>query len=196
MRFQDVPRSDELYEIKKAIRELNLCLKMTQDRERAKAAQLAAAKKLGNQAASLKARLRVVSNERKSALEQVSFLEAKIESSASKFADDLRRATHDAKKALADNYLDVLRSPKEKKKKAAANCETHLKEVMANIELLKEIMNNNLWASDELLSLRAKEVELGSELDVMVVSDFSVGKLDLPQISEDLPEEFFARVPS
>ena len=29
----------------------------------------------------------------------------------------------------------------------------------------------------------------------MAVSDFSVGKLDLPQISEDMPEEFFAKVP-
>ncbi|KAF2556947.1 hypothetical protein F2Q70_00036203 [Brassica cretica] len=54
-------------------------------------------------------------------------------------------------------------------------------------------MNNNLLASDELLRLRTKEVELGSKLDVMAVSDFSVGKLDLPQISEDLPEDFFAR---
>ncbi|KAG2275943.1 hypothetical protein Bca52824_058498 [Brassica carinata] len=67
---------------------------------------------------------------------------------------------------------------------------------MANIDLLKEILNNNLLASDELLRLRAKEVELGSELDMMTVSDFSVGKLDLPQISEDQPEEFFANVPS
>ena len=119
-------------------------------------------------------------------------------SSASKYADDLRRATFNAKKALADNYLDVLISLKEKweKKKAAADCEARLKEVMASIDLLKEIMNNNLLALDELLHLRAKEVELGSELDVMTVSDFSVGKLDLPQISEDLPEEFFAKVPS
>ena len=109
-----------------------------------------------------------MSNERKSALEQVFFLEAKIESSMSKFADDLRRATYDAKKALADNYLDVLISLKEKweKKKAAADYEARLKEVMANIGLLKEIMNNNLLASDELLRLRAKEVEPGYELDV------------------------------
>ncbi|KAF3524973.1 hypothetical protein F2Q69_00048143 [Brassica cretica] len=114
--FQDVPRSDELYEIKKA----------------------------------------------------------KIVSSSNKFADDLRRATYEAKKALADSYLDVLISLKEKweKKKAAADCEARLKEVMANIDRLKEIMNNNLLASDELLRLRAKE------------------------ISEDLPEEFFAKVPS
>ena len=197
-RLQDVTRSDELYEIKKVVQELNLGLKMAQDRERVNAAQLAPAEKLGNQAASFEARLRVVSNERKSALEQVSFLEAKIESSAGKFADDLRHATYDAKKALADNYLDVLISLKEKweKKKAAANYEARLKEVITNIDLLKEIMNNNLLASDELLRLRAKEVELGSELDVMAVSDFSVGKLDLSQISEDLPEEFFAKVPS
>lgn len=82
------------------------------------------------------------------------------------------------------------------KKKAATDCEARLKEVMANIDLLKEIMNNNLLASDELLRLRAKQVELGSELDVMAVSDFSIGKLDLPQISKDLPEDFFAKVPS
>ncbi|KAF2608294.1 hypothetical protein F2Q68_00042968 [Brassica cretica] len=150
--LQDVPRSDELYEIKKVVQELKLGLKMAQDRERANAAQLAAAEKLGNQAASLEPRL----------------------------------------------YLDVLVSLKEKweKKKATTDCEARLREDMANIDLLKEITNNNLLASDELLRLRMKEVELGSELDVMAVSDFSVGKLDLPQISEDLPEDFFVRVPS
>ena len=85
--------------------------------------------------------------------------------------------------------MDVLISLKEKweKKKAATDYEARLREVMANIDLLKEIMNNNLLASDELLHLRTKEVELGSELDVMAVSDFFVKKNDLPQITEDLP---------
>ena len=194
--LQDVPRSDEIYEIKKVVRELKLGLKMDQDREGANAAQLAAAEKMGNQTASLEVCLRVMSNERKSALEHVFFLEAKVESSANKFSDD--RATYDAKKALADSYLDVLVSLKEKweKKKVAADCEARLREVMANIDLLKEIMNNNLLASDELLCLRTKEVELGSELDVMAVSDLSVEKLDLPQIAKNLPEDFFAKVPS
>ena len=193
--LQDVPRSDELYEIKKVIRELKLGLKIAQDRERANVAQLAAAEKLGNQAASLEARLRVVSNERKSPLEQVSFLEAKVESSANKFFDDFVAQLMTLKKALADNYLDVLVSLKEKweKKKAATDYEARLRDVMVNIDLLKEIMNNNLLASDELLRLRTKEVELGSELDVMADLDFSVGKLDLPKISKDLPEDFFAR---
>ncbi|KAF3495995.1 hypothetical protein DY000_02052831 [Brassica cretica] len=98
-----------------------------------------------------------------------------------------------------DAYVKiVVAHAKEKweKKKAETDCEARLKEVMANINLLKEIMNNNLLASDELLRLRAKEAELGSELDVMAVSDFSVGRLDLPQISENLHEEFFAKVPS
>ena len=104
-RMQDVPRSNELYEIKKVVRELKLGLKMAHDRERANATQLAAAEKLGNQADSLKARLRVVSNERKSALEQVSFLEVKVESSANKFSDDLRRATYDAKTGSGGQLL-------------------------------------------------------------------------------------------
>ncbi|KAF2600768.1 hypothetical protein F2Q68_00009788 [Brassica cretica] len=101
------------------------------DRERANAAQPAAAEKLGNQAASLEVRLRDVSNERKT---------------------------------LADSYLDVLISLKERweKKKAATDCEACPRE--------------------------------RSSSDVMAVSDFSVGKLDLPQISEGLPENFFAKV--
>ncbi|KAL0649635.1 hypothetical protein Bca4012_092326 [Brassica carinata] len=196
-RLQDVPRSDELYEIKKVVCELKFGLKMAQYRERANAAQLTTAEKLGNQAASFEDRLRVVSNERKSALEQVSFLEAKVESSAIKFFDDLRRVTREAKKTMADSYMDVLVSLKEKweKKKAATDCEARLREAVANIDLLNEIMSNNLLASDELLRLRAKEIELLSEVDVMATSDFSVGKLDLPQISEDLPEDFFDKVP-
>ena len=177
-RLQDVSRSGELYEIKKVVRELKLGLKMAQDRERANAAQLAAAEKLGDQAASFEARLRVVSNERKSALEQVSFLEAKVESSANKFSDELCRTTREAKRAMADSYLDVLATLKEKweKKKAATDCDARLREVMANIDLLKEIMGNYLLASDELSRLRAKEIELGSEVDVIATSDFSVGK--------------------
>ncbi|KAF3550735.1 hypothetical protein DY000_02003404 [Brassica cretica] len=169
-RLQDVPRSDELYEIKKVVRELKLGLKMAQDRECANAAQLAAAEKLGDHAVSFEARLRVVSNERKSALEQISFLEAKVESSANKFSDDLRRETREAKRAMTDSYLDVLASLKEKweKKKAATDCDARLRE----------------------------EIELGSEVDVTATSDFSVGKLDLPQISVDLPEDFFDKVPS
>ncbi|KAF2562823.1 hypothetical protein F2Q70_00016724 [Brassica cretica] len=152
-------------------------------------------------AANLEKRLQdvlLVSNKRKLALEQVPFLEAKVESSANKFSDDLRRATYDAKKTLVDSYLDVLISLKEnwEKKKDATDFEARLREVMANLDLLKEIMNNNLLASDELLRLRTKEVELGSGLDVMAVSDFSIEKLDLPQITEDLPEDFFAKVPS
>ncbi|KAF2576523.1 hypothetical protein F2Q70_00001893 [Brassica cretica] len=157
-RLQDVPRSYELYEIKKVVRELKLGQNMAQDRERANAPQLVAAEKLGNQVASLEARLRVVSNERKSALEKVSFLEAKVESSANKFSDDLRRATYDPKKTMADSCLDVLVSLNEKweKKKVATDCEARLREVVANIDLWKEVMNNNLLASDELLRLRAK----------------------------------------
>ncbi|KAF2615457.1 hypothetical protein F2Q70_00009791 [Brassica cretica] len=68
----------------------------------------------------------------------------------------------------------------------------HAKAMEANNEFAASL-EKRLWP---LLRLRTKEVELGSELDVMAVSDFSVGKLDLPQISEDLPEDFFARDPS
>lgn len=93
---------------------MKLNLKLAQDREQANADQLAATEKLGNQAAFLEDRLRVVSNERKSALEQVSFLKSQIESRSLKHAYNLRRVTYEAKKVLTDGYLDVLMSFKEK----------------------------------------------------------------------------------
>ncbi|KAL0854549.1 hypothetical protein Bca101_059701 [Brassica carinata] len=66
---KDVPRLDELQEIKKVVHELKFNLKMAQDRERASVTQLAAAEKLGDQTTSLEARLRVAEHERKSALD-------------------------------------------------------------------------------------------------------------------------------
>lgn len=145
------------------------------------AAQLDGAEKQGNQAASLEARLRVIGNERKTALEQVSFYGGADRIFCEYiYADDLPCVTYEAKKVLADDYLDVLMSLKEKweKKKAVANRETRLQEVLSNIDLLKEIIDINLLASDELSRLWAKEVELGAELDVTAVSDFFVGKID------------------
>lgn len=47
-------------------------------------------------------------NERKSALERVSLLEAQIENSSAKHVEDLRLASYEANKILADSYLDVL----------------------------------------------------------------------------------------
>lgn len=95
--FQDVPRCDELYRIKKVVRKLKLSLKVTQDRERANTTQLDTAAKLGNQVTTLEACLRVVGNERKSTLERVSLLEAQIVSSSIKHADDIRHVTHEAR---------------------------------------------------------------------------------------------------
>lgn len=98
---------------------------------------------------------------------------------------------------MADSYLNALISLKDKwkRKKVATSCEARLREVKANIVLLKEIMNNKLLVSDELSRLSAKEVELRTELDIVAESGFSIGKLDLPHASEDLPEKFFAKVP-
>ncbi|KAL0853730.1 hypothetical protein Bca101_058882 [Brassica carinata] len=125
----------------------------------ANAAQLAAAEELGNQAASLEARLRVIENERKSALEQVSYLEGRIESSTAKYVEDLRHATYEAKKTSA-------------------------------------IMNNNFLASSQLSRLEVKGTGLGAELDATMVSDFLVGRSDVPQASDDIPEDFFGKVPA
>uniref|UniRef100_M4FIR1 Uncharacterized protein n=1 Tax=Brassica campestris TaxID=3711 RepID=M4FIR1_BRACM len=153
---QDVPHSDELYKIKKIVRESEALFEDGSGSGASKCCSTGRCQEIGNSAF---------------------------------FARS---------SSAGCDYFDVLVSLKEKweKKKAATDCEARLSEVMVNIDLLKEIMNNNLLASDELLRLRTKEIELGSELDVMAVLDFSVGKLDLPQISEDLPEDFFAKVPS
>lgn len=74
-RLQDVSRSDEILEIKKVVRELKLSLKLAQEQKRANADRLTAAEELENHAVFLEVRLCVTENNRKSALEQVSFIE-------------------------------------------------------------------------------------------------------------------------
>ena len=71
-------------------------------------------------------------------MEQVSYLEGRIESSTAKYAEDLCHATYEAKKTLAVSYLDVLVSLMDKweRKKVSADCEILLREVMSNIDLL------------------------------------------------------------
>lgn len=91
----------------------------------------------------------------------------------------------------------MLISLKEKyeRKKLAVDCETLLREVMANIDLINKIMNTNLLASDVMSHLRDEDIEPEAELDVAVVSDFSTGKLDLSQISEEIPTDSSPNVP-
>ena len=106
--LKDVKCDDELNKVKKVVRELKISLNLTHDRECANSGQLADAQKLGNQVVSLEARLRMIWNERKAALERVSLLEAQIENSSAKDVEDLRLASYEANKILADSYLDVL----------------------------------------------------------------------------------------
>ncbi|KAF2580256.1 hypothetical protein F2Q68_00005515 [Brassica cretica] len=158
-RLQDVPCSDELYEIKKVVRELKLGLKMAQDRERANAAQLAAAEKLGNQAASLEARLRV----------------------------DIRRASRVARRDIATRYREILESLKDKwmSKKKGVSAEIKLHEVIANIDLLNELKNGDLTVDAELACLKEMEGDCEDLVASAAVSDWSISELDLPQVSDD-----------
>lgn len=75
--------------------------------------------------------------------------------------------------------------------------EIRVQEVAANIDLIKEIMENNLLVSEELTRLRAKEIEFGAELNIFAVSVISIGQLDLLQIyGEPAPEDSSLKVPS
>lgn len=73
--FHDLTRS---HEVKKVVQELKLSLKLAQEREHANADRLTAEEESENRAASLEAGLRVVENERKSALEQLCILSCKL----------------------------------------------------------------------------------------------------------------------
>ncbi|KAL0886143.1 hypothetical protein Bca101_010126 [Brassica carinata] len=94
----------------------------------------------------------------------------------SHWSGDLQLPSYESKYAICDSYLDVLVSVKEKweRKKVATDCEARLWEVMTNIDLFKEIMNNKLLASEELSRCHPKEIELGAELDIVVLFDLSV----------------------
>ncbi|KAL0650452.1 hypothetical protein Bca4012_093143 [Brassica carinata] len=96
-----------------------------------------------------------------------------------------------ARRSLAREYDAVLAVVKEKlqKKKEETTAEIRLQEVRARIEALTEYSEGGFGLEEELGRLRDQEISLGLDYGVASVSDPSLSRLELPEISGDLVDQ-------
>ncbi|XP_024011328.1 uncharacterized protein LOC112086591 [Eutrema salsugineum] len=164
-----VPTSNELEEMKKTVFDLSSKVKNAEDKERRLEVQLRSAKTLADPA----------SRRADDLTEQVRELKDEVDTR-------VRRAVREAKREFAEKYLAIFHSLKDKweKKKVEAACEAELQEVESNLDLIKDLISGAITAPDEKARLEEKIPDLTKKHADAEVSDFSLAKLDLPQISE------------
>ncbi|XP_056861867.1 uncharacterized protein LOC130509706 [Raphanus sativus] len=100
---------------------------------------------------------------------------------------EVRLAVRRGKKEVAEAYNKILVIVKEKfsKKKDEVDLLVHAQDIQANTELLKDILDGEIKsAQDEYDHLVAIMPEAVAAYEKAQVSDFSIGKLPLPQLSE------------
>ncbi|KAF3538342.1 hypothetical protein F2Q69_00021504 [Brassica cretica] len=105
---------------------------------------------------------------------------------------DIRRASRIARCDIEKRYREVLESLKGKwmRKTKEASAEIQLQEVTANIDLLNELKDGGLTVDAELAHLKDMEGDCEGLVASVAVSDWSISRLDLPQIYEDLVDQF------
>ncbi|XP_018459058.1 uncharacterized protein LOC108829953 [Raphanus sativus] len=100
---------------------------------------------------------------------------------------EVKLSVRRGKREVADAYNKVLASVKEKfsKKKDEVDLHIYAQELQANTELLKDMLKNEIKsAEDEYNRLMALMPEAAAAYEKAQVSDFSISKLPLPQLSE------------
>ncbi|XP_013674175.2 uncharacterized protein At3g60930, chloroplastic-like [Brassica napus] len=100
---------------------------------------------------------------------------------------DVRRASHIAHRDIVAKHREVLESLKDMwaSKKNETSAEIRLLEVVANIDLLIELKDGGLTVDAELARLKEMERDCADLLASATVPDWSISKLDLPQVSDD-----------
>ncbi|KAL0657300.1 hypothetical protein Bca4012_077885 [Brassica carinata] len=124
---------------------------------------------------------------RKIAEHQVRELVASSQDSQKNKEAEVKLAVREGKKEVAEAYGKILVCVKEKfaRKKDEVNALVYAQELQANADLLKDMLNNKIQSvEEEYNQLVALLPEATTAYEKAQVSDFSVSKLPLPQISE------------
>ncbi|XP_013621555.1 uncharacterized protein LOC125588604 isoform X1 [Brassica napus] len=124
---------------------------------------------------------------RKIAEHQVRELIASSRDSQKNKEAEVKLAVREGKKEVAEAYGKILVCVKEKfaRKKDEVDALVYAQELQANADLLKDMLNNKIQSvEEEYNQLVALLPEATTAYEKAQVSDFSVSKLPLPQISE------------
>lgn len=69
------------------------------------------------------------------------------------------------------------------KKKAEVDAEIPLQELLSNVQLLEDLANQKITVEVEQALLAERQPEMEEKFKVGIMSNFSLGKLSLPQVS-------------
>ncbi|XP_019093241.1 PREDICTED: uncharacterized protein At3g60930, chloroplastic-like [Camelina sativa] len=102
-------------------------------------------------------------------------------------AETTRKVVYEAKMRMSQDYRSILDSVKSKweLKKQKSKVDGDLAEIESNLLMIKQISEGKITVEDELKTLESQKAAVTIRSDSLAVSDFSVSKLDLPQVSED-----------
>ncbi|XP_048603637.1 uncharacterized protein LOC106363365 isoform X2 [Brassica napus] len=128
---------------------------------------------------------------RRIAEHQVRELIASSQDSQKNKEAEVKLAVREGKKEVAEAYGKILVCVKEKfaRKKDEVSALVYAQELQANADLLKDMLNNKIQSvEEEYNQLVALLPEATTAYEKAQVSDFSVSKLPLPQISESSVE--------
>ena len=100
---------------------------------------------------------------------------------------DIRRASRIVRRDIAVKYREVLEFLNDRRasKKKEVSAEIRLQEMTANIDLLNELKDGVLTVDTELARLKGMEGDCEDLVALAAVPDWSISKLDLPQVSDD-----------
>uniref|UniRef100_A0A1J3EYN8 Uncharacterized protein n=1 Tax=Noccaea caerulescens TaxID=107243 RepID=A0A1J3EYN8_NOCCA len=169
------------------IKELSSALKASQEREESYQLELDAASRRVNKISLLEGQLAQAHADARSADERIRQLQEANKS----FAHSRERAIRDASRIsyhrTVSKYKKLLTGVQEcwSKKDKSVTAEIALMEASANLELIKDVMAGNSTLENELPKWEQKHKEFENVFDAIEFSDFSLGKLDMPQLSED-----------
>lgn len=186
-RMKDAAPAEEVLEMRTTISRLTCSLKNSQGREEETKKKLAGVQELERRNEVLAAQLKDCQSQSYAAMERSAFLNQQNKDLIAEKDNSLRLAARATYRQLSAKYGQLLQSFKEKwaKKKEHTDAEISLQEATANLQLIRDLMNGESTLAVEAPLWEKRVVELDAEAKAKAVSDFSMGKLEMPQLSED-----------
>lgn len=136
----------------------------------------------------LAAQLKEAQDQSYAAMEQSALLNQQNKDLVAEKDNSLRLAARATYWQLSAKYDKLVLSFKDKwaKKKKHTDAEISLHEATTNLQLIQDLMSRESTLAVEALLWEKRVVELDAEAKAKAVSSFSMGKFEMPQLSEDL----------
>ncbi|CAA7030111.1 unnamed protein product [Microthlaspi erraticum] len=186
-RLRDSAPVEEVNKMRSTIEEMTSTLKRLQLRESEVEKKLSGVEELEHRNAVLADQLKDARAEGRAAIERSALLGQQNKDLLAEKDASLRLAAQATYRQLSTKYGKLLQSFKEMwfKKKDHTDAEISFQEANANLQLIGDLMSGESTLEVEAPLWAERVLQLEAEAKAKAVSDFSLRKFELPQLSED-----------